>query len=292
MLAMTSAVEICELIESNDARSDVSELRRRLERDGYLFLRNQLDRDQVLSARRTCMMRLLAGGVLDPTADVMEGIVRQGVVSGFDGAVGQNNPKLKRVLYAGPMMRLFDGLLGTPARHFDYTWVRAVSPGPGTPPHCDHVYMGRGTDNLYTAWTPLGDIDRELGGLMLLEGSNNNQRLRQTYCRLDVDARCANKAGPAAQDAWDKGTNGALAADPLRLQRSLGGRWASAEFRAGDVVVFTTFTVHAGIENRSKNRLRLSSDSRYQPADEPADERWIGADPPAHGPRAKRSLIC
>jgi hypothetical protein len=40
------------------------------------------------------------------------------------------------------------------------------------------------------------------------------------------------------------------------------------------------------------NRLRLSTDTRYQLASEPVDERWIGEDPIAHGPEAKKGIIC
>jgi len=40
------------------------------------------------------------------------------------------------------------------------------------------------------------------------------------------------------------------------------------------------------------NKVRLSTDTRYQLASEPIDERWIGENPPAHGPAGKRGLIC
>jgi hypothetical protein len=48
-------------------------------------------------------------------------------------------------------------------------------------------------------------------------------------------------------------------------------------------------TLHCSLDNQSPvNRIRLSSDSRYQLASEPADERWIGEEPIAHGPAAQR----
>jgi hypothetical protein len=52
------------------------------------------------------------------------------------------------------------------------------------------------------------------------------------------------------------------------------------------------YTLHGSLDNQSDHRLRLSTDTRYQRADEPIDERWIGDDPIAHGPDAKRSIIC
>jgi hypothetical protein len=52
------------------------------------------------------------------------------------------------------------------------------------------------------------------------------------------------------------------------------------------------FLVHASLDNRSENRLRISSDSRYQRASEPIDERWVGINPPGHTTAGKRGRIC
>jgi len=49
--------------------------------------------------------------------------------------------------------------------------------------------------------------------------------------------------------------------------------------------------IHASLDNQT-NRFRLSSDSRYQLASEPADERWIGDKPPGHGPHVSKGVIC
>lgn len=51
------------------------------------------------------------------------------------------------------------------------------------------------------------------------------------------------------------------------------------------------FTLHANLDNRT-NRVRLSTDSRYQLANEAVDERWVGENPIAHGPDAKIAMIC
>jgi hypothetical protein len=52
------------------------------------------------------------------------------------------------------------------------------------------------------------------------------------------------------------------------------------------------FLVHASLDNRTANRLRLSSDCRYQRASEPVDDRWVGAQPPGHGTAGKRGRVC
>ena len=61
--------------------------------------------------------------------------------------------------------------------------------------------------------------------------------------------------------------------------------------RSGDFLTFGMFVVHAAVDNRTENRFRVSSDSRYQRASEPIDERWIGEDPPGHSTK-QAGRIC
>jgi hypothetical protein len=274
--------------------NDAAALNDRMEHDGYLLLRGLLNREQVLGARRVAAEKLQACGHLLAGTDPMDCVARPGSDSRSQHDMANENSALRGVLYNGAMTDFFEHFLGEPIRHYDFTWFRAIAPGTGTPPHCDVVYMGRAErERLFTAWTPIGDIDYMQGGLMILEGSNNLKALRQTYGESDVDAFCTNRTGLAGRDHWGKGrSNGWLGQDPVRLRRSLGGaRWLTTEFRAGDVLIFSVFTVHASLDNRS-DRLRLSSDSRYQPASKPADERWIGPNPIGHGPAGKRGKIC
>jgi hypothetical protein len=271
---------------------DAAALRARMEDDGYLYLPGLLERRRVLAARRTVTGKLMDRGLLEPGTDPMDSVARRGARTQFLPELAQDNPQLMDLLYAGTMIEFFQHLLGEPVRHYDYTWFRAVGPGHGTPVHCDVVYMGRGErQRLFTAWTPIGDIGFDQGGLILLEGSNNHQRLRQTYGESDVDTFCSNRTD--ARDAWERGQNGSLKGDVNRIRRSLGvpGRWLTGDYRAGDLLVFSIFTVHASLDNHS-DRIRLSSDSRYQPASSPADERWIGVNPPGHGQAGKRGRVC
>lgn len=294
-----------ELRESQDVLDDSGALRQRMADDGYLFLRGVLDRAQVIEARRECVRRLAEAGRLEPGTDPMLAIPRRsGEGSYFWAELAEGNGPLLDVLYSGPMMAIFERLLGGTVRHYDFTWMRAVTPGGGTAPHCDVVYMGRGTKNLYTAWTPLGDIPRSVGGLIVLEGSHKRQDITGSYLAQDVDSYCEN--GPAADDVrtgkihwehpethapWD----GAFSHDPPALRRQLGGRWLTADYAMGDVLIFSMATVHASLDNQG-DTVRLSSDTRYQRADEPVDERWIngphGEKPIAHGLAAKRGRIC
>lgn len=284
------------LRDSSDIAFDAPSLRTRLAEDGYLFLRGLLNRDEVLNARREVASRLERGGYLHPDTDVMQCIAETPSPQSHHSMADftEGNEALMKVLYDGPMLAFYERLLGDEVRHFDYTWFRAVLPGQNTPAHTDAVYMNRGTQQLYTSWTPIGDVSMESGSLMVLENSHRHAKLREHYSSKDVDMFCENKVGAHFRGMGGGGNirpGGALSYAPDKLRAALGGRWLCADFQAGDVLMFSIFTVHASLDNRS-NQIRLSSDSRYQLASEVADERWIGPNPSAHGPRSKRGMIC
>jgi len=285
-----------ELESSLDLLGDGAAMRERMQAEGYLYLPGYLGREAVLEARQVILERLDGAGWLDTEYRVADGIAAPaGPVNARPELVHGNEP-LQRLLYseAGPMMQFYKEFLGGDVAHFDYTWMRALFPAKGTPPHCDIVYMSRGTTNLFTSWTPLGDVPYEVGGLMILERSHLHERLRNTYGRKDVDEYCTNRRD-AVPDGDGGGGNitqgGWLSKDPIKLRQNLGGRWLSTEYSAGDLLVFTAYTVHASIDNHS-NFIRLSSDSRYQLAAEPIDERWMGDDPIGRRNSYKRGRIC
>ncbi|HEY0946647.1 MAG TPA: phytanoyl-CoA dioxygenase family protein [Opitutaceae bacterium] len=281
------------LRDSIDAADDVAELRRRFEQEGYLYLRGYLDRDEVLTARASLTVRLAEAGVLDPAHPHVEAVCNPGSGYVFKPELTNNNEAVQRLLYSGRVTAFYEKFFGAPIRHYDFTWLRAIGPGKGTNPHCDLPYMGRGTHRHMTCWMPYGDISFELGGLLLLEGSHQRMDLLQHYVYRDVDAFCENKPNEA-ENAKNGGWTftGTLSHNPPAVRNKFGGRWLTTEFRAGDFLTFGMFLVHASLDNRSNNRLRISSDSRYQRASEPIDERWVGPNPPGHTVAGKRGRIC
>ena len=74
---------------------------------------------------------------------------------------------------------------------------------------------------------------------------------------------------------------GSFSYDPIELVDRYGGRWGTSTFEIGDALFFGMFTMHGSLDNTT-GRFRLTTDTRYQPADKPVDERWIGDDPIAH----------
>lgn len=284
--------QVCGLRRSTDVVDDVDELRRRLDADGYLFLPGFLDPAAVLEARRSVTDRLAEEGLTDPAYPADLAVAPAASDLTFMPELAHDNPVLHRLLYEGSLIELYERLLDGPVRHYDYTWMRVVAPGHGTKPHGDVVFMGRGTHDLYTAWVPLGGADFELGGLMVLEGSHRLTQIRDDYALRDVDTYCSNVDGEE-EYALDEGWrwDGSLSDNPAELRERLGGRWLTTEFEAGDLLTFSVYLVHASLDNRS-SRFRLSSDSRYQLASAPIDERWVGEAPVGHGPGGKRGLIC
>ncbi|HEY7414864.1 MAG TPA: dehydrogenase, partial [Ktedonobacteraceae bacterium] len=52
-------------------------------------------------------------------------------------------------------------------------------------------------------------------------------------------------------------------------------RWLIADYEAGDMVIHSPYMIHAATQNHDPlNRMRLSTDIRYQCADDPIDPRW------------------
>ncbi len=290
----TTPAAFGELTDCTPLLDDPIALRRHMREEGYLLLRGLLNRDDVNAARHSMLERLAEHGHLDPAYPLEAAKAATATRVSFKPDLAVNNPLLRKVVYAGPMMAFFDRFLDGPTRHFDFTWIRAVSPGLSTPPHMDIVYMGRGTKKLYTAWTPYGDVPREMGSLMVLERSHLNQRLVNGYGSKDVDKYCENRVGKGYTKMGGGGNispGGWLSRDPVTLRQRTGGRWLTTDYRAGDVLIFSVYLVHCSLDNNT-DRIRITSDTRYQLAAEPVDERWIGEEPIAHGPEGKQGMIC
>jgi hypothetical protein len=298
------------LRRSDDAADDPEALRERLAEDGYLFVPGLLDRDEVWAARMALLHRVEAAGALDPAHPVEHGVLRPGVTDvGLRQGDPAAMPELVAVLRGERMLAFFARLLGGDVRAYDFMWLRHQPRSHGVEPHCDLVFMGRGTPDVLTCWTPFGDIAVGAGGLMLLEDSHRTSPVRLAdYLRQDVDSYCENgpnadavRSGRMQWEHWavpeaGREWGGEIASDAVALRENWGGRWLTApEFRMGDVLVFTMRTVHAGTDNDT-DTLRLSTDTRYQRADAPIDPRWVrgehGEEPVGHGVGAKVGKIC
>ncbi|MCA9050512.1 MAG: phytanoyl-CoA dioxygenase family protein [Planctomycetaceae bacterium] len=261
------------LTESQDILGHADALRERMQQDGYLFFRGLLDPRDVLEARHEILLKFAVIGEIDPCHPVDDAIhsrsdaLEKVNLRAFTQSV-RDGLAYRRVVHHERIMNFYAEFLGEPARCFDFRWPRFVRPGEGCGLHCDGPYMNRASQRIYTCWIPLGNVSMTEGALMVLEHGPRHAELLKNYLAKDADRE---------KIEW-------LSTNPVALRENFGTRWLSADFRAGDVLCFSMHTVHGALDNRSPTgRCRLSSDSRYQPAADPADGRWNGSSPEAHG---------
>ncbi|SFS46656.1 phytanoyl-CoA dioxygenase family protein [Paenibacillus sp. BC26] len=260
-----------ELRSANDILDNVEELRERLEEDGYLLIRGFHKREDVMKARSGILNKLNGMGRLDSEFPIEDGVIAAGAKGVmFGGAANDEDQDMQgfyNLVNNSNVMGFFDRLLGGESITYDYKWPRAVGNGDFTGAHYDIVYMGRGTKQVYTMWTPLGDVPYEQGPLAICLGSQHFDKMKSTYGQMDVDR--------------DNIELGWISKDPVECVEKFGGQWATTPFEAGDMIIFGMFLLHGSVNNMT-NRYRLSSDTRYQLKSEPVDERWVGVKPKGH----------
>lgn len=237
-------------LDSTDVLNDGPELRRRMQRDGYLFLRGLLPAAVVEGLRLQILAIAREAGWLKagtPLADA---------IADLNGFCVEPEPAYMQKYHAMYKLPEFHAiqhhpnLLGLLARMLDETVLphpriigRTIFPQREaftTPPHQDFIPI-QGTADTYTAWIPLSDLPTELGGLQVAAGSHQHG----IY-----------EFQPAM------GAGGLAVTDPLE------GTWAYSPFQQGDVLIFHSMTVHKGMPNTS-DRLRMSMDGRYQKVNDP-----------------------
>lgn len=257
-----------------DWRAVRDQLPQRLERDGYLLLRNALPVDQVRQARHDVLQRLAAVGEI---AQPIEAAVATGTsrreelhpdLNAFWRGVCES-PVLRAATHGPALAEISAAVLGGATQPFDFLWLRTMLEGRASPLHFDHVYMNRGTPNMVTIWVPLGNVPVEGGPLVVVEGSNRFSDLQDRYRGVDVDR---------------DGLPGSFPDDAIAFAASRNTRLLTASFNIGDVIVFDMFTLHGSCDNRmGGGRVRLSCDVRWQRAGEAQDDRWFGSPPKGHG---------
>lgn len=241
--------------ESQADESDTT-LRARLDESGYLFFRGLVPQNDVLQVRRDVLELCLELGWLDPQHPLLDGAVSpdQAPISEGQPAYMEfyrrmlrvpsfhelpNHPALGHV--AGKILR--GEVLAHRRRIGRVTFPNNTQTT--TSPHQDWHYI-RGSEATYTCWMPLGDCPLELGGLAVWPGSH--------------------RAGFQEHSLPSLGAGGRT----LDLSRS-NPEWVSSAFAAGDALFFHSLTVHKALPNLTPDRLRLSTDNRFQRRDEAID---------------------
>ena len=180
------------LNEHTQLLDDSTALQLALEDDGYLLLRDVLPVDEVLAARKAIFEKLIGvGEINEPALEGMPTGTSQREAMHKDlGAFWQDvceTESLRSLSHGTTMHALMEKVLGAPVRPFDFLWLRTMLPGKASAFHYDHVYMNRGSEDLLTCWTPLGEAPMVDGPMLLVEGSHKFSDLIEEYKGFDVD---------------------------------------------------------------------------------------------------------
>ncbi len=259
MSAMTAVAPFRAAAE--DARADAAR------EDGYLYLPGLLPADEVLAVREQVAAVAARHGLLRAGTPARDAVAEQSAFLHESDPTPEyracyNDLLRLRAMHAlavhPALIGALETVLGEPVLAHPRNIVRMVVPGrPSitTAPHQDHRPI-KGTPEVWTAWLPLGDCPERLGGLAVLPGSHRNGLYEVP--------------------------DGTIYFDTADVRTVGNGEWRWNPMRCGDVLLFHSLTVHQARDNRSRDRIRLSCDFRYQARSQPVHEhsllphmRWI-----------------
>lgn len=241
------------MYEANHLVGDAAAMRERLAQDGYLFLRDIVPTEKLLELRDQITGILagfgwIAGGEERMAAKAICRPRREGQPKFFEAHDKIIKLEaLHSLAHESNLMAVLREALGESVFPHPLCITRLVFPDApelSTPPHQDFP-NNQGSPNLTAAWIPLADCRKEDGSLAIMEGSNKFGVLP-----LDFHLGAGNRQAVLNDDV-------------------LSCRWVGADFKLGDVVLFSALTVHRALDNKNLDRMRLSVDFRYQLEGEP-----------------------
>ena len=232
-----------DLADSRSLAGDPAELTARLAADGYLLLRGLLPAERVRATGEMVAATLRAGGWtaagsprLRPAAGPREAVADPA----YRTAV--LNLAFHELPYLAPLRKVVRQILGPAAFSYPVKVLRAVPPDPpggrtlGRYVHYD--YSVSGVQDMLTTWIPLANVPVAQGGLAVRPGGHRDRPRR-----------------PRPLAGTERG-------------------WATADYRAGDVIIFHCLTPHAAMPNKT-HELRLSADFRWQRPGGPAPAEMV-----------------
>jgi len=234
---------------------DPEALRERAEKDGMLYFKGLIPREDILKVRMDILRLLEKRGLTDSRHELAEGMADAEAVDrlpaqelawngvGVTFEVYREVQKLESfhaLAHHANLLAMYRDLFGDEPFPHPRNIGRIMLPHrevKATPSHQDFLHI-QGEEATWTAWIPLGDVPRELGGLAVLAGSHRSGLLGV------VEA-------PGA---------GGLES----ILCGLDYEWRTVDYEAGDVLTFNSLTVHKSTPNRVPGRIRMSCDYRYQ----------------------------
>jgi len=227
--------------DSSPLLGDPPALRRRLDEDGYLWLRRVLDPQRLTTLREHFLKVLARHRWVRPDLRPQAVTMRRLTWEGEEDI--QRLQAFHELAHDETLLEIGSALRGGSVFPHPLKIARLGFPGSdevSTAPHQDFP-NNQGTPHLLATWIPLGDCPADLGGLAILRGSHRYGVLPLAY-----------HMGPGRRQA----------VIPMEMREAL--RWVTTDFAMGDVLLFPALTVHAALHNTSEFEMRLSVDFRYQ----------------------------
>ena len=251
--------QFSELEASNGLLSDVDALKERMDRDGCFLIRGLLPRDAVRNVRLEIMEACRSDGLIDEHYPLEEGRMRSGRSHSDFMAVQDGDcwglESLHNLMHRPEITSVAEDLVGETVTPFIHKAIRLRAPEDAvtdeipyiSTAHQDYIFVQGSLERNYTCWVPLGDITANMGVLEVLRGSH----------RSGVYPVCAHADGGIGVD-----------------DSSLAGEWLTTEYEMGDALFFHTLVVHRAPPNMG-DRIRLSTDCRYQGLSEPFSSEFV-----------------
>jgi ectoine hydroxylase-related dioxygenase (phytanoyl-CoA dioxygenase family) len=243
-------------LDPTDADLPLDRLRKKYRQSGYLWLKSFFDPDVILNFQRYFFETIFSG------AKAFFEIVSSQEYENFCSM-----PRLWAFYQ--------EFMEGQPYLH-KRKLIRFNLPGEShcTGGHYDLIYLRAGTEKLYTSWIPLGDIPVEMGGVIYLEHSDAlGRQMEAEFSMKNADLPPEERISAYNRNMRDGGwvsTNLAEMADRFK------SRWLIANYEVGDMVIHSPYMIHAATQNNDPlNRIRLSTDIRFQRVDDEIDQRWV-----------------
>lgn len=227
----------------NHLLDDHAALMRFHEENGYIFLRNVLNRESIERARKEMFAIMIRHELIAP--DAVEPVWTGKPFLPFPGGM-EESPEFsgisKRLVEHPENLKLMETILGEPACMVPIVQYRSYPPGGSiTVVHQDGFYSP-GIADYKPVWIPLCNCEREVGGLAIAIGQTGRGYLH-------------NLAKPAPY--------------PIPVGAIPEESWATTDFYPGDVLIVHHCTPHCSLPNTS-DRCRVTLDTRLQSARNPS----------------------
>jgi Phytanoyl-CoA dioxygenase (PhyH) len=253
--ALDMTLERLGWLEPTDPGLPLEQLKETYRRNGYLWLKGFFERDVILNFRQYFFDTIFSG------AKTFFEIVSSQEYEDFC-----RMPRLLNFYQAF--------LEGQPYLH-KRKIIRFTHPGSDscTGGHYDLIYLRAGTDKLCTSWIPLGDVPVEMGGLLYLEHSDTVGRQMEA----EFNVKNVHLSPEERISAYNRNMReaGWISTNLVEMADRFQSRWLIADYEVGDMVIHSPYMIHASTQNRDLlERMRLSTDIRFQRADDLIDQRW------------------